>query len=130
MDNIVTVSAQAESWRGFTDALKELLSADIITVGSSSEAISLAQKNCPLAMVIDQNALDKPLAEMVREIMVIDAMINVACLSDLPEDEFHEKTEGLGILMQLSPNPDVSEAFQLASRIRQVSTTQGVTGTI
>jgi hypothetical protein len=47
----------------------------------------------------------------------IDAMIHTALVSDQPEEIFHDQTEGLGILMQLSPKPDRQEARRLSERL-------------
>jgi PleD family two-component response regulator len=121
MPVIVLLSPQAASWLDFVNTLKKELGADIETARSGAEALELAREKNPMAIIVDQGIEDLSGFGLVHQLMTINAMINVAWVSDLPADTFHEKTEGLGILMQLSPHPDLSEACQLAESLRQIT---------
>jgi hypothetical protein len=48
-------------------------------------------------------------------------MIYVAMASSRSEERFHEETEGLGLLMQLSPLPTSAEAGRLVDNLHQLS---------
>ncbi len=121
MPSIVLVSPRAEAWLGFTNALKKSAGVEIDTVGSGAEAVARAHSKQPLAMVIDQDIQDMAGLDLIRQLMSINAMINVAWASELSEDQFHETTEGLGIIMKLSPQPDSNEARILAERLGQIT---------
>jgi len=47
-------------------------------------------------------------------------MINCACVSPLPPEDFHETSEGLGVLMQLPVNPGKFEAEDLLKRLKNL----------
>ena len=55
--------------------------------------------------------------DIAREVILVNAGINMAMLSDRPADEFHAASEGLSILAQLPPNPGFSEAARLLDLI-------------
>ena len=47
-------------------------------------------------------------------------MVNTAVVSPLSDEEFHEASEGLGILGRLSTDPGMSEASELLHKLRAV----------
>jgi hypothetical protein len=54
-------------------------------------------------------------------------------IGGVPEKEFHDSAEGLGILMQLSPQPGLQEAETLIARLNLLGyafgkTISGLTG--
>ena len=57
---------------------------------------------------------------LVRKIMLLNALINVVMVGRLPEKEFHDSAEGLGILMQLPPQPGLPEAEALMARLARI----------
>lgn len=121
MSNMLLVSQQTALWTPFLEKLKIDLGVDVETVHTGAEAMHFARETDPVAVIIDQHIPDVDGIDLVRQLMTINAMIHVACVSDLPKEAFHEASEGLGVLMQLSPNKDLSEASQLAVCLRQVS---------
>lgn len=121
MSVIMLVSSQPASWTLFADELKTALGVDIELARTGAEALHLAGERHPLAVIIDQPLPDGKPIDLVRQLMAVNAMTHVAWVSELPEEMFHEMSEGLGILMQLSPNKDLSEASRLAVCLRQVS---------
>ncbi len=48
-------------------------------------------------------------------------LINCAVTSASPPDVFHEETEGLGIVMQLPPEPQADDAARLFAVLRKIS---------
>ena len=120
MKPIVIVSPQVERWKDFTAELGHRCNADVIEVRSDAEAVDAAREKKPVIMIIDQDLGDMPGIELVPRLLQINAMIHMALISDQPEEIFHDQTEGLGILMKLSPLPDRQEAVQLCERLSGV----------
>ena len=56
-------------------------------------------------VVVGEELTDMRPVELVANLVRIRPTINCAMVSALGHDEFHEATEGLGVLMQLPPNP-------------------------
>jgi len=121
MQTIVLASPQVDRWQAFSNALTSIIQADIVTVRSAADAIEAAQTLHPQLVVVDAELGDLTAAELIRRLLGIDAMINTAVASGEAEAIFHEETEGLGILMKLSPLPTSAEAGRLAECLRQVT---------
>lgn len=120
MGPIVIVSPQVEKWKNFSAELSHRCSTDVIEVLSGADAVAAAREKNPAIMIIDQDLGDMPGIELVPLLLQINAMIHMALVSDQPEAAFHDQTEGLGILMRLSPLPEQQEAVQLYDRLSGV----------
>jgi CheY-like chemotaxis protein len=121
MLNIILASPQVDQWQAFSDALAAGIRADIVAVRSAADAIEAAHAQRPRLVVIDAALDDSTAVELIRRLLGIDAMINTAVASAAAEEIFHEETEGLGILMKLSPLPTSAEAGRLIECLRQVT---------
>ena len=121
MSSIVLASPRVDRWQAFSDALTAGIRAEIVAVRSAADAIEAAQMQRPQLMVIDAELGDMTAVELIRRLLNIDAMINTAVASGEAEAIFHEETEGLGILMKLSPLPTLAEAGRLVACLRQVT---------
>lgn len=57
---------------------------------------------------------------MAAELVVKNPLVNIALVSPLDGDTFHEESEGLGILMQLPEDPGPPAARALLDRLETV----------
>ena len=121
MQTIILVSPRVDQWEAFSDALRAGVQANVVKVRTGSEALEAAQRLKPMAVAMDAELADFSGVELVRRLLQINAMINTALTSDKSEEIFHEETEGLGILMKLSPLPTSAEAGRFAESLRQVT---------
>jgi len=64
-------------------------------------------------VVVDEKLGDMTGMEFIETLVSVNPMINCAAVSPLPSDEFHEISEGLGILAQLPVQPGASDAENL-----------------
>jgi len=55
--------------------------------------------------------------EFMKKLLPINPMINCAAVSPLPPEEFHEASEGLGVLVQLPVAPGKLDAENLLKRL-------------
>ena len=55
-----------------------------------------------------------------EKLVSVNPMINCAVVSPLSAKEFHEASEGLGVLMQLPVGADASQASLVVERIKKV----------
>jgi len=58
--------------------------------------------------------------EFIKTVIAIKPMINCAAVSSFSADDFHEVSEGLGILMQLPVNPGHKYAGKLLERLNKI----------
>jgi DNA-binding NarL/FixJ family response regulator len=120
MLTIILASPQVDQWQAFSDALASRIQADMVTVRTAADAIEAAQMLKPQLVVIDDGLGDLTAVDLIRRLLSIDAMIHAAVASAETEAIFHEATEGLGILMKLSPLPTSAEAGRLAECLDQL----------
>jgi hypothetical protein len=57
---------------------------------------------------------------MAEKVVMTHPMVNCALASRLSEHEFHEASEGLGILMQLPLEPTGAHVKDLIDRLEQI----------
>ena len=121
MYKIVIVTSRKEAFRVFGDAL-EAAPADVALAWAQSgaDALDTAKKNTPDLIVVDDPLEDTDGLSLIRQLLGINAMINTALVSRLADDEFHEATEGLGILNRLPLNPDRADAEAVLTALRQI----------
>ncbi len=75
----------------------------------------------PVNLVVsDGNTGDMTGLELASKMLTINPMINCAVISTLSPDDFHEASEGLGLLAQLPPQPGKEETERLLGRLKEV----------
>jgi two-component SAPR family response regulator len=89
--------------------LSENNSNEIIWADSLKSAYTAASGSIDL-IVIDEKVEEQTGLDIVKEVVRINAMANLALVSSLSSDEFHEVSEGLGIMAQLPPDSDGENA--------------------
>ena len=78
----------------------------------------------PALMVIDEEIGGISNFEIARQIVMMNPMINLALVSGLSSDDFHEAGEGLGILAQLPRHPGKDEALKLVELMAKILSPQ------
>lgn len=68
----------------------------------------------PGLTIIDETLDDRTGIAIARDVIMKNAMANIALVSELSEAGFHEASEGLGVVAQLPASPDEGDADRLA----------------
>jgi len=58
--------------------------------------------------------------DCIRRLTMADPFANCAAISSLSDEDFHEASEGLGVLMRLSPNPGRDDAKILFDHLNEI----------
>ena len=85
-----------------------------------SAQVAVSGKKVDLA-VIDETVGDKPGLKIARDILMKNALVNQAVVSRLSPEEFHDTSEGLGIMAQLPPKPDAGKAKILVDKLKAIT---------
>ena len=101
-------------------ALEEVIHADIHWTETGQETLQRAGDILPILTIIDETLPDMSGLEIVREIMKTNALLNTALVSPLSSKDFHEFSEGLGILLQLPASPGEKEAWEIVSCLKSI----------
>ncbi len=113
MYEIILTTSRPQELEPFTRALTREERARVEIVESGQAALARAGKGRTHLVVIDGDPGDMSDMDLVRRLLELDATINTALVSDLGEEDFHERYEGLGILRQLEPQPGPGQAREL-----------------
>ena len=88
--------------------------------GSGGNAIvKIAEGRFDL-VVTDENLGDMTGLEFIEKVISIKPMVNCAAVSSLLPDDFHEASEGLGILSQLPAGPGQEQAEKLLGQLQTI----------
>jgi DNA-binding NtrC family response regulator len=93
---------------------------DLIWADSLRAARALVSQSPPDLVVIDERVDDLDCIQAAHQLVMANALVNLAAVSTLPDDDFHRASEGLGILARLSPAAGVPEAASLLEKLSQV----------
>ncbi|MBM9519305.1 hypothetical protein JWG39_05645 [Desulforhopalus vacuolatus] len=95
--------------------------AEVQTCTSAAEALRLVEGETFDAVCVGEELEDASGLEFAHTLTRKFPLTNCALVSgDSPED-FHEETEGLGILMQIKPKPDAAEVARLLIILRSIT---------
>jgi DNA-binding response OmpR family regulator len=120
MLRILLVSACQETMHPFAEGLASDPEVRLEQISSGAEALSVARTDSPHLVIIDSELPDMGPLSLVPELLMVNAMVNTAVVSPLSDEEFHEASEGLGILGRLPLMPGRSDAAELLRKLRQL----------
>ena len=87
---------------------------------SGRSGISLIAEQDYDLVIPDENLGDMTGIEFIRQVVSKKPMVNSAAISSLPPEDFHEVSEGLGILMQLPVGPNEADAARLLKHLDKI----------
>jgi CheY-like chemotaxis protein len=97
-----------------------MVRADIHWAATGQEVLQQAGDIMPTLTLIDEILPDMSGLEAIRKLMTTNALLNTALVSPLSPEDFHEFSEGLGILVHLPESPGVKEAEEIISSLKSI----------
>lgn len=91
---------------------------------TGQDILDLMDRTTIELVIVDEEVDGTSGEQLVRQIVSKNPLVYCCLVSSLPHDDFHEQTEGLGVLMQLSPNPGSDEVFKMLDRLEKISVIQ------
>ncbi len=120
MINLLLVSSDDDSLSTLAAALAKHNDVHVLQVRSGTAALEKVAGQKYDLMITDENPDDMTGLELADKVIRINPMINCAAVSSLSHDEFHEASEGLGLLAQLPVRPGAAQAEDILKRLREV----------
>ena len=120
MLRIVLATVRQEVFHPFADGLASDPWVRLDQVSSGAEALSAVRNDSPHLVIIDSALPDMEPLHVVQQLLMVNAMVNTAVVSPLSKQEFHEASEGLGVLARLPLMPGNNDATELLRKLRQV----------
>lgn len=120
MIKILLVTTESGPFSEFVAVLKKKDDVELFWALSGHKALETISSN-PLDLVIVNEYIgDMTGIEFIKKLLPINPMINCAAVSPLAPEEFHEASEGLGVLVQLPVVPGEFEAEDLLKRLKNL----------
>ena len=120
MLKLLFVSNRIESISEFVSALKENDKNELLYTESGETALKLIKDSAIDLVITDEVAGDMSGLDFARRLISSSPMTNCAAMSSLPEKEFHEASEGLGLMNHLPANPERSDAEDVLKNLRRI----------
>jgi len=117
--SILLASRDKASMSAFKAGLEENQVQTAWAQSGSNAIAKLTEGNFDL-VVTDENLGDMTGLEFIEKVISKNPMVNCAAVSSLLPADFHEASEGLGILMQLPVRPDQEQAEKLLRQLKSI----------
>jgi len=127
MIKILLITPERDPFSEFAGVLKQKDDVELSRAATGQEALEAISDNPVDLVVVNENIGDMTGIEFMKKLLQINPMINSAAVSPLAPEEFHEASEGLGVLMQLPVDPGEFEAEDLLKRLKNLKDlTEGI----
>lgn len=121
MKKVLIVSGNREKFKEIENLFSSDPDYEIFFAKRKDQVLDLVKNNFFTLAVCDESTADDfPGKKLIEEIIKINAMVNTALASNLSDEDFHEFTEGLGILKKMSQNPTEKEAKELFDYLQMI----------
>ena len=116
---ILLVSQDKASMSAFKEGLEENQVQTAWAESGSNAIVKIAEGSFDL-VVTDENLSDMTGLEFIEKVISRKPMVNCAAVTSLLPADFHEASEGLGILMQLPVRPGQEQAEKLLRQLKTI----------
>jgi CheY-like chemotaxis protein len=109
---------------GFSDLHSSIVSGENMEVRWAeygNKALAMILEGSFGLVIADEQLMDMTGLEFLKQLVSMNPLINCVLVSPLPPKEFHEVTEGLGLVGQLPPNPDTQSVAGLMEKFRKIN---------
>ena len=117
---ILLVAHKQNTLSDLASALESFDDVKLSWAESGKRALEMVSKAQIDLVVSDEKLGDMTALELAHKLIYINPMINCAAVSSLSHEDFHEVSEGLGLLAQLPPEPGAEQAEGLLRRLREL----------
>ena len=120
MLKLLLVSPDKDSLSDLASALAKHGDVDLSWAESGGKALDIVSGTAVDLVVSDERIGDMTGLELAERLLSVNPMINCASVSPLSPEDFHEASEGLGLMAQLPIRPGEEEAKDLLQRLKNL----------
>lgn len=120
MLKLLLVSPDKDSLSDLASALAKHGDVDLSWAESGGKALDVVSGTAVDLVVSDERIGDMTGLELAERLLSVNPMINCASVSPLSPEDFHEASEGLGLMAQLPIRPGEEEAKDLLQRLKNL----------
>lgn len=97
------------------------LGAEIEWAKTAPEVLGRAQTPPWQLVVVDAMTSGMDYKAFLMDLLRVNAMLSTVVVTDMSEDEFHEDSEGLGVLCSVPENPGQGHGAEAMDRLRRLT---------
>ena len=120
MENLLLVSSDKTSLSDLASALEKDKDVDVSWAKSGLEALESVSGPVFDLVITDETLSDMTGLELADKMLSVNPMIHCASVSTLSQKEYHEKSEGLGLMDPLPDRPGEKDAERLLRDLRRI----------
>jgi DNA-binding NtrC family response regulator len=120
MHRLLLVTSDKNSLSDLASALLTHGDVDLSWADSGEAALDMISKTPVDLLVTDEKLVDMSGLKLANRLLHVNPMINCSAVSSLSHEDFHEASEGLGLLAQLPLQPGAEQAEGLLQRLREL----------
>ncbi|MBN2420217.1 MAG: response regulator, partial [Deltaproteobacteria bacterium] len=113
-------SNNIKSFSEFGSALKEDGQNEVLYAELSEAALKMIKDNAFDLVITDEMIGDMSGLEFARKLISASPLTNCVAVSSLSEDDFHEASEGLGLMNHLPLNPGRNDAQEVLKNLKRI----------
>ena len=118
---IVFVAKDFSRFSVLVDRLKQEQDVELVPVATGAAGLAKLQGKRIDLVIVDEQLNDMGGIDFVKQFVNVNPLANTAIVGALSDDAFHEETEGLGVLMQLPPQPGKADAEKLLAVLAKIN---------
>ena len=118
MIRIMLLTDHADEFAEFADTLAKTGENHVQWFESRKDLLNAIAESPPNLVVIDETVEGISALKAAKEVVMANAMVHIAVVDRLSPEDFHEASEGLGILAQLTPPLGPQEAESLMALLK------------
>ncbi|NLX18572.1 MAG: hypothetical protein GXY53_04710 [Desulfobulbus sp.] len=118
---IVFIAKDFSRFGALVSRLRREKHVELIPVVTGASGLTHLQGKSTDLVIVDEELEDMTGLEFINQLVKVNPLVNTALVGALSEEEFHEKTEGLGVLLQLPRQPAEHDAETLLSVLDKIS---------
>jgi DNA-binding NtrC family response regulator len=120
MINLLLVSADKDSLSGLASSFNKDKNIATSWAESGNRALDMVSDVTYELVITDESLGDMSGLEFAKKLVKKNPMINLIAVSSLSPEDFHEASEGLGVLMQLPVQPGEKDAQDLLKYLKNI----------
>jgi len=120
MYTLLLVSPRMGDLSDFTATISAQPDITLYQVDSGEDALRMFREQNPHLVIIDQEIRDKNPLDLVMKLLAVNAMINTTMITSMDAEEWHNKSEGLGMMPPIPDPPTEKDALALLEAFRKM----------
>lgn len=118
---ILLMYKETKSFELVKDYLSRSGNVNILEAETVDIALQTVKETNVDLVIVDEQLGAMSGIQFINTLVKVNPFINTALVSSLPPDDFHEETEGLGVLMQLPIEPQKTDVEELLQKMEKIA---------